>query len=216
MNLSVKMSNTSKHKTIQLEVLQRATQRKHCTNDKLQVLVQTTSSVNIEDTGGVVSVWIRNAVNLLSAGEPLSRVKSCGLKYKGVVYSLGRTSRSKVKDIHNIAPTALLYQHLTTGIQSLKCYISDFKYWWYFIYNLNQLTVLEFIIMDELISISNQRILMQGLQKESGCLLSQSTLRASTTLGMACRIWSSSIRGPTTEPPTFYSQRNQSLHMKTN
>lgn len=103
-------------------------------------------------------MWIRNPVNLLSAGEPLSRVKSCGLKYKGVVYSLGRTSRSKVKDIHNIAPTALPYQHFT--IQSLKCYISDFKYWWYFIYKLNQLKVLEFIIMDELISISNQRILM--------------------------------------------------------
>lgn len=40
---------------------------------------------------------------------------------------------------------------------------------------------------------------MYGSQKESGCRLSQRTWRARTTLGMACRIWSSSIRGPTTE-----------------
>lgn len=60
--------------------------------------------------------------------------------------------------------------------------------------------IMELIIMKICFQIIiEERILMYGSQKESGCRLSQRTWRARTTLGMACRIWSSSIRGPTTE-----------------
>lgn len=60
--------------------------------------------------------------------------------------------------------------------------------------------IMELILMKICFQIIiEERILMYGSQKESGCRLSQRTWRARTTLGMACRIWSSSIRGPTTE-----------------